>query len=78
MCKIEQLFRTEPNYQTVTKAGKTADKHHIELQEQAWLRLGHSQAQEKKWPESEKTYTKFVEDYPKHTGVRTALKGIGL
>ena len=66
------------HYQTVTKAGKTADKYHIELQEQAWLRLGHSQAQEKKWPESEKTYTKFVEDYPKHTGVRTALKGIGV
>ncbi len=65
------------HYQTAIKAGKPEDKNLIQLQGQARLRLGHSQAQEKKWEDSGKTYSKFVEDYPKHAEFRTALKGIG-
>jgi len=73
----KEFARASVHYQTVIKAGKIADINLIRLQEQAWLRLGYSQAQEKKWAESEKTYAQFVKDYPKHVGVREALKGIG-
>ncbi len=73
----KEFARASVHYQTVIKAGKTAEINLIRLQEQAWLRLGYSQAQEKKWAESEKTYAQFVKDYPKHVGVREALKGIG-
>ncbi len=74
----KEFARASVHYQTVIKAGKPADINLVRLQEQAWLRLGHSQAQEKKWADSGKTYAKFVETYPEHTEVRAAMKEMGV
>ena len=74
----KEFARASVHYQTVIKAVKPADINLVRLQEQAWLRLGHSQAQEKNWADSGKTYTKFVETYPEHTEVRVAVKEMGV
>ena len=74
----KEFTRASVHYQAVTKAEKSADTNLDRLQEQAWLRLGYSQAQEKKWADSGKTYAKFVETYPEHTEVRAAMKEIGV
>ena len=74
----KEFTRASVHYQAVTKAEKSADTNLDRLQEQAWLRLGYSQAQEKKWADSGKTYSKFVETYPEHAEVRAAMKEMGV
>ncbi|MDG2214300.1 MAG: tetratricopeptide repeat protein, partial [Verrucomicrobiota bacterium] len=74
----KKFARASLHYKAVAKAEKSANTNLDRLQEQAWLRLGYSQAQDKKWADSGKTYAKFVENYPEHTEVRAAMKEMGV
>ena len=66
------------NFKTVAQSAKPTEKSLIQLQEQAWLRLGNSQALAKKWNDSSKTYASFIDNYPKHPQGRLAYIGMGV
>ena len=75
---VKEYDAASANFKKVAHEAKPTEKNLIQLQEQAWLRLGNSQALAKRWAESSKTYASFIERYPKHPQSRLAHVGMGV
>ena len=75
---MKEYDAASANFKKVAFQAKPTEKNLIKLQEQAWLRLGNSQALAKRWAESSKTYASFIEKYPKHPQSRLAQVGMGV
>ncbi len=65
------------NYKRAINGVSVGGGNEKQLQQQALLRVGETESMMEDWTASQKSYTRFIEENPKHRLIRTAYLGLG-
>ena len=65
------------NYKRAINGVSSGGGNEQQLQQQALLRIGETESMMEDWVASQKSYTRFIEENPKHRLIRTAYLGLG-
>ena len=65
------------NYKRAINGVTSGGGNEQQLQQQALLRIGETESMMEDWIASQKSYTRFIEENPKHRLIRTAYLGLG-